>query len=214
MIVVGCSLDKDPPMWRLLAGMSVLVCLELGASAATQLGYGTVVGIVTDPAGRPAAQTSIVIENLANGLRRFATTDADGRYEIRNVQPGPYRVQVVVGAVEFSHIVTVTPAAVVRVDTPLTTGKVPMEAWNVGVAFYGGAVGSPAIASVYAPSNVTGYFWLSDGSCAVGASNGVPTAQIARAWRGSQVGFSANGTETRLWVLNGTRGMEGPARHY
>jgi Carboxypeptidase regulatory-like domain len=50
---------------------------------------GTIFGNVSSPAG-----SSISIENTGTGLRRTATVDGSGRYQITALPPGTYKVQV------------------------------------------------------------------------------------------------------------------------
>ncbi|MCC6586507.1 MAG: TonB-dependent receptor [Bryobacterales bacterium] len=53
-----------------------------------------VLGLVTDPTGAVIANASITVTNTATGVRRPATTGADGKYEIRYLVPGDYMVEV------------------------------------------------------------------------------------------------------------------------
>ncbi|MFP5227305.1 MAG: carboxypeptidase regulatory-like domain-containing protein [Acidobacteriota bacterium] len=51
-------------------------------------------GLVADPSGRAIPGAEIEVVNNATGVRRTSTTNSDGIYEIPNLPPGIYRLQV------------------------------------------------------------------------------------------------------------------------
>jgi len=59
-----------------------------------QVAGGTLSGTITDPTGRAVAQAQIVIKNLATGVERTITTNADGFYTAVNLLPGDYQVTI------------------------------------------------------------------------------------------------------------------------
>ncbi len=55
---------------------------------------GTIVGTVTDPSGAAVASASVIIKNVATGIERNSTTNADGVYTAPNLIPGTYEVTI------------------------------------------------------------------------------------------------------------------------
>jgi hypothetical protein len=74
----------------IVAGLLILLC----TAARAQLYTGTVTGLITDPsnASVPAAQLRLVDED--KGFKFAAATDATGRYLLRPVPPGTYKLTV------------------------------------------------------------------------------------------------------------------------
>ncbi len=64
------------------------------AAMRAQVAGGTLSGTITDPTGRAVAQAQIVIKNLATGVERTITTNADGFYTAVNLLPGDYQVTI------------------------------------------------------------------------------------------------------------------------
>lgn len=63
--------------------------LELGRLEAGQIG-----GVVVDPQGAVIAGARVTVVNPQNGATQTATSDAEGRWVVSGVQPGPVRVKV------------------------------------------------------------------------------------------------------------------------
>jgi Carboxypeptidase regulatory-like domain len=63
--------------------------LELGRLEAGQIG-----GIVIDPQGAVIAGARVTVVNPQNGATQTATSDAEGRWVVSGIQPGPVRVKV------------------------------------------------------------------------------------------------------------------------
>jgi hypothetical protein len=85
--------------YRVRTSLAFAVALILGAlllpvSSRAQLYSGTVTGVVTDPSGAtvPGAKVTLVDEN--KGYSFTATTDSAGRYLVRSVPPGSYKIRV------------------------------------------------------------------------------------------------------------------------
>src|SRR3989338_10728382 len=74
--------------WLLLA--IVLSVAPLPAQVVT----GAITGRVTDNAGAVIPGATVQVQNVETGLTRNAQSDAAGRYEVRNLPPGPYTVTV------------------------------------------------------------------------------------------------------------------------
>src|SRR5215212_9589630 len=74
-------------MRSLLVSVSVLFLAATLFAQQTQIG-----GTVSDPSGAVIPGATITLLNIVNGGQRTATSDAQGRYTILQVAPGPYRV--------------------------------------------------------------------------------------------------------------------------
>ena len=101
---------------------AALVVLALPAGA--QVLYGTLVGNVTDSSGGAVPGATVTLINTATNLAREATTNAEGVYRFVNVQPGSYKVRVVLsGFKEYVRDgVPISSTTVTRVDVALEVG--------------------------------------------------------------------------------------------
>lgn len=79
--------------WHMVLGV-LLVALALAAPARTQSFLGSIRGTVVDPQGSAVSGASVLVTDEATGVPRTLETDASGRYEATNLQPGTYRVEV------------------------------------------------------------------------------------------------------------------------
>jgi hypothetical protein len=59
-----------------------------------QVAGGTLSGTITDPSGRAVPQAQILITNVATGVDRTITTNADGFYTAVNLLPGEYQIKI------------------------------------------------------------------------------------------------------------------------
>src|SRR6185436_1304073 len=83
---------------RLRAGralLAFLTVLAVAGAAAAQARMGTIAGVVTGDDGNRLPGVTVTAENSAAGVRRTATTDADGRFDISDV---PADGEYIVGA--------------------------------------------------------------------------------------------------------------------
>src|SRR5262245_11484577 len=64
------------------------VLAQMGSSSAD------LTGTVSDPAKLPLRGAAVTVTNIATGLTRSATTDANGAYRIPLLQPGIYEVKI------------------------------------------------------------------------------------------------------------------------
>src|SRR5262245_61380433 len=92
------ALDKTPQLRRAI-GRTLSLCLILIASAFPSSAWGqsflgTIRGTVTDPQGQVVSGATVLIIDEGTGATRTLDTDAAGRYEAPNLQPGTYRVEV------------------------------------------------------------------------------------------------------------------------
>jgi len=76
----------------------MIPALSLGLAVAISLlaqdETGTVVGSAVDPAGAPAASADIQLFRVAFGERYSGVTDSKGKFELRDLPPGQYKVVV------------------------------------------------------------------------------------------------------------------------
>jgi hypothetical protein len=65
------------------------------APAAAQEAGGTITGSATDPSGAAVGGANVTIKNVATGVERNSTTNADGVYTAPNLIPGTYEITIV-----------------------------------------------------------------------------------------------------------------------
>ena len=74
-------------MW---AGCLALVLLP--AAALAQVYSGSLTGLVTDPSGAVVPAVKITLTDVNKGYSFTATTDEAGRYLLRSLSPGTYKI--------------------------------------------------------------------------------------------------------------------------
>ena len=102
------------------AALSVLALAATSAAYAQEI-TGGVAGQVTEN-GKPAANATVTVTNVGNGVSTTVTTGGDGFYTVRNLQPGgPYKVTVVATdkVSATSQIDQVAIGAPYELDVPL-----------------------------------------------------------------------------------------------
>ena len=112
----------------------LLTCLPSPARA--QSTFGSITGIVTDQSGARVADARITITNQDTGVSRKATTGADGVYNVPDLPPGSYRIQVAADGfnlLERSGIV-LDANRVINVDAPLAVGSPSTKVEVVAIA--------------------------------------------------------------------------------
>lgn len=82
-------MKKYRPSW--LAFTCVFVFIT---TALAQVYSGSLTGLVTDPAGAVVPGAAAVVTDENKGFKYSATTGSDGRYVLRNLPPGSYRLDV------------------------------------------------------------------------------------------------------------------------
>jgi len=70
------------------------LCLVNSFPLRAQVAGGTLSGTITDTSGAGVPDAQVVIKNLATGITRNATTNAEGLYSAANLLPGEYEVAV------------------------------------------------------------------------------------------------------------------------
>jgi outer membrane receptor protein involved in Fe transport len=104
--------------WRALP----FLCLAMSVSPLNaQVLYGTLVGTVTGPDGKPVAGAPVSAVNTQTGLVREQVTDPSGQYNLIDLEPGTYSVKVHAnGFAAFeSQGLTVKANVVLRSDAAL-----------------------------------------------------------------------------------------------
>ena len=106
-------------------GMS-LAALLFCVPAFSQTYNGRILGTVTDPSGAVVPGATVVVTDVQRGVSRTLTTDQTGEYVAPDLQPGIYKVRVVVKGFKTIERVNVPleVAKDVRIDVALQTGEV------------------------------------------------------------------------------------------
>ncbi len=121
---------------QLLAGVCVL-CLSalISLPLRAQVAGATLTGTVTDTQGGAIPNAKVSARNTATGVSTDTTTNAAGLFNIVNLVPGDYDVNV--SAPGFSTVVTkvtLTVGATQALNPSLTVGQVTQEVQVTGVA--------------------------------------------------------------------------------
>jgi Carboxypeptidase regulatory-like domain len=109
--------------WRILVlgavGLVTCTPLIVGQTVST----GSIVGVVTDPAGKRLADTKVEITNKDKGARIHVTTSSEGLYSSGPIQPGDYELLVEIKGFNPALLaVTVQVGNVTRVDVKMKVG--------------------------------------------------------------------------------------------
>jgi Carboxypeptidase regulatory-like domain/TonB dependent receptor len=114
-------------IWKAICFLSVLcfVFALTRQSASAQILYGSLVGTVTDQSGAVVPGAEVKATDIQTGQVHQDTSDASGRYNIVNVQPGTYSETVTAkGFKNFEQTnLIVTPNVVTRTDVHLEVGQ-------------------------------------------------------------------------------------------
>src|SRR3981081_1667644 len=78
------------PLLVHVAAILLMATMLFPAALPGQVAGGNLSGTITDPSGRAVPQAQIVIKNVATGVERTVTTNADGFYTAANLLPGDY----------------------------------------------------------------------------------------------------------------------------
>ena len=134
------------------------------AGSQAQSTQGTILGLVKDTSGAivPAAQVNIT--NLDAGHTSTTVSDAHGNYQILNLEPAHYKVEVIKNGFEagIENDLLLTARQQLRADIVLRVGvvsqQVVVDAAGAGVAanFCAAAIGSETDGSIVCPSSMNG----------------------------------------------------------
>jgi len=132
--------------WQVVIGV-VLVVASLAAPARSQSFLGSIRGTVVDPQGSAISGAAVLVTDEATGVPRTLETDAAGRYEATNLQPGTYRVEVLTpNFKKFERPgVVVRASANALVDVTLELGNVNETVTVTGEAINNITLDSQAI---------------------------------------------------------------------
>ena len=118
--------QKTDRLYSFARTTAVLLILGIMFSVPTlaQVAGGTLSGTVSDTAGAGIPQAKLVIKNVATGVERTATTNADGYYTTVNLLPGSYQVSITATGFnsETRHGVTMTVGSLITIDITLRVG--------------------------------------------------------------------------------------------
>jgi len=102
--------------------LAIIFC----APTLAQVAGGTLSGTVSDPNGSGVPQAKLVIKNVATGVERTVTTNADGFYTTVNLLPGSYEISITATGFnsETRHGVTMTVGSQITIDIALRVGTI------------------------------------------------------------------------------------------
>jgi outer membrane receptor protein involved in Fe transport len=117
--------SKMPSFVR-VAAIFLMATTLFPAALRAQVAGGTLSGTITDPSGRAVPQAQIVIKNVATGVERTVTTNADGFYTAVNLLPGEYQFTISATGfnTEIKTGITMNVGAQQTFDLPLHVGTV------------------------------------------------------------------------------------------
>jgi outer membrane receptor protein involved in Fe transport len=104
--------------------LMLAICFSVPTLA--QVAGGRLSGTLSDPSGAGIPEAKLVIKNVATGVERTVTTNADGYYTAVNLLPGSY--QIAISAAGFNsetrHGVTMSVGSQITIDITLRVGTV------------------------------------------------------------------------------------------
>jgi hypothetical protein len=113
-------------LWTAAFTAFFIAAVPLTQPAYTQVLYGSLVGQVQDPTSGLIPNAQVTITNKSTGQQLETQTDASGRYQFNNVQPGSYELNV--QAQGFRTLtrpnIDITANTVGRADVTLEVGQV------------------------------------------------------------------------------------------
>ena len=77
----------------LTAILGILGILSWGQLTLAQVATGSISGVVQDETGAVVPGATVVVRNVDTGISRTLTSDAAGRYQALNLNPGSYEVE-------------------------------------------------------------------------------------------------------------------------
>jgi hypothetical protein len=91
-----------------------------------QVSTGSILGVVTDPAGALVSGATVTVTNVRTANARIATTNVDGLFTAPNLQPGPYTVSVSAAGFsqELASDITLDVGAQLQVNFALKLGAI------------------------------------------------------------------------------------------
>ena len=86
----------------LLAGVCVATIVGCSRELCAQAGTASIQGIVTDTTKAVIPGATIAVTNMETNLQRTATSNGAGLYEVPDLPPGRYRIQVSIAGFQTS----------------------------------------------------------------------------------------------------------------
>jgi hypothetical protein len=107
-------------------GVFLMLAIFFSVPALGQVAGGTLSGTVSDTYGSGIPQAKLVIKNIATGVERTVTTNADGFYTTVNLQSGSYQISISATGFnsETRHGVTMTVGSQITIDITLRVGTI------------------------------------------------------------------------------------------
>lgn len=115
-------------MLKKICWLSSVLCLAV-APVVAQSTYGTLLGTVQDSSGAVIAGAQVTVTEVNTNINKSTATDAHGDYEIFNLLPGTYRVEVTAsGFGRFvQEAIVLGPRVELRVDASMRVGTTTAE---------------------------------------------------------------------------------------
>ncbi len=106
--------------------ITLFFCLLATGAVIAQSTFGTVLGTVKDASGSAVPNAVVKLINLNENTIREVVSNSDGDYEVVNVKPGLYKVEVSATGFETTAVTGLTLVArqTLRADVSLQVGKV------------------------------------------------------------------------------------------
>ena len=105
--------------------LSAFALLLAPGLAAAQIDRATLTGLVRDASGAVVPGATVSITNDATGIRRIATTSADGAFLVVDLAPGEYLVETAAAGFQtYAQLVQLSTGQRGRLDVSLATGGV------------------------------------------------------------------------------------------
>jgi len=102
----------------------LLIALLIPCSIKAQVQNGTIVGTVTDPAGKVVPDASVTLNQAATGLVLHGQTNSEGQYTFPQLLPGQYTVSVEKQGFQKSvATLTLTVGQIAEADIALSVGR-------------------------------------------------------------------------------------------
>jgi hypothetical protein len=104
----------------------LIIAIFFSAPTFAQVAGGTLSGTVADTNGAGIPQAKLEIKNVATGVERTVTTNADGYYTTVNLLPGSYQISITATGFnsETRRGVTMTVGSQITIDITLRVGTI------------------------------------------------------------------------------------------
>jgi outer membrane receptor protein involved in Fe transport len=104
----------------------LMLAIFFSVPSLAQVAGGRLSGTVSDSSGAGIPDAKLVIKNVATGVERTVTTNADGFYSTVNLLPGSYQIAITAAGFnsETRHGATMTVGAQLTIDITLRVGTV------------------------------------------------------------------------------------------